>query len=174
MKVKTVNRRLRELTPERREEMRLDLLERRSKLTVAYQLGYYVGLEIVHRFLPTISVDAIHTNTNISVTCAEGDENRRLSDAWHSKYSDDENSGKAEWEALRTHHEMLEDKYLPKTVDCHFQLLNITAEHMSEFKDGVRVALWDCDACSYMIGKNEDIDVIADNEGWFTNIILKR
>lgn len=166
------------LTPEKKEEMRKRALEERASLTLAYQLGFYVGEEIVHRFLPTLSVDDIQTRNSISVTCAEGDECRRLDDVWYSKRNsskEDNNndSSEAEWKALRAYHEMLEEKYLPKTVRCSFQLLNITEENMEEFKKGVGVALWDCD-CSHYSTKPEDIEVKADEEGWFTTITLKK
>lgn len=163
------------LTPEKKAEIKKRALERRAALSLAYQLGFYVGEEIVHRFLPTISVDSIQTINNISVTCAEGDECRRLNDAWFNKYGFTSESGgdSDEWKALRAYHEMLEEKYLPKTVRCSFQLLNITEENMKEFKEGVGASLWDCD-CSHYSTKPEDIEVKADEEGWFTVITLKK
>lgn len=162
-------------TPEEQEEFKKKMLEKRSAITLAYQLGYYVGEQIVARFLPTLSVDMIHTRKNISVTCGEGDECRRLNNVWFNKYfgSDDIGSNSDEWMAVRAYHEMLEEKYLPKTVECHFQLLNITEEHMAEFKEGVGDSLWDCDASHYSTDA-EDIDVKADDDGWFTIITLKR
>lgn len=185
------------LTPEKREQMRKDRLEQRASLSLAYQLGYYVGEEIVSRHLPTLSVDGIQTNKNISVTCAEGDECRRLNNLWFSKVEEfrvkylSERNGKISnverleidnkvrestkeyWEDLRAYHKMLEDKYLPKTVECHFQLLNIPEEHMSEFKKGLEASLWDCD-CSHYSTNPEDIEVKADDDGYFTTITLKK
>jgi hypothetical protein len=168
----------REITPERREELKQMSLKKRASLSLAYQLGYYVGEEIVHRFLPTLSVDGPQTRTNISVTCAEGDEFRRLNDVWYRNYDRNADNGingekNEDWKALRAYHEMLEEKYLPKTLECHFQLLNITEEHMAEFKKGVGDSLWNCD-CSHYSTNSEDIAVEADEDGWFTNIILKR
>lgn len=170
----------RELTPERREELRQMSLKTRASWSLAYQLGVYVGEQIVDKHLPTLSVDGLQTRTNISVTCGEGDECRRLQDIWYNKRtsikgSETEQSegSKEEWKALRAYHEMLEEKYLPKTIECHFGLLNITEEHMAEFKKGVGDSLWDCD-CSHYSTKSEDITVQADDEGWFTNITLKR
>lgn len=166
-----------EFTEEERLAFKKKRLEERSKWSLPYQLGFYVGEEIVHRFLLTLSVDSIHTINNISVTCAEGDECRRLHDVWFNKHgfgqSKDSGGDSEEWKALRVYHEMLEEKYLPKTIDCHFQFLNIAEEHMIEFKKGVSVSLWDCDASHYSTNPN-DIEVIADDDGWFTNIKLKR
>jgi hypothetical protein len=168
------------LSPEKRAEIKKDALERRAALTLAYQLGYYVGEEIVSRYLPTLSVDSITTRKNISVTCAEGDEARRLNAVWFNKYhtvkgTDAERSEatQEEWKALRAYHKMLEEKYLPKTVECHLQLLNITENDMAEFKKGVSHSLWDCDGSHYSTNP-EDIDVKADEDGWFTVITLKK
>jgi hypothetical protein len=181
------------LTPKKREEMRKKALEERAKLSLAYQLGFYVGEEIVHRYLPTLSCDSIQTRTNISVTCGEGDECRRLNDVWFSKRmelehklnvekkhkdwidieADVRKATEADWNALRAYHQMLEDKYLPKTIKCSFGLLNIQPEHMDDFKKGIGVSLWDCD-CSHYSAKPEDIEVQADEEGWFTVITLKK
>lgn len=164
------------LTQKQKDDVKKRLLARRASLTLAYQLGFYVGEQIVNRFLPTLSVDGIHTRKNISVTCAEGDECRRLNDVWYRKTWEDRDNKKhseAEWKALRAYHEMLEAKYLPSTVECHFNLLNITEENMADFKKGVGASLWDCD-CSHYSTLPEDIDVKADEEGWFTVITLKR
>ena len=149
-------------------------------LTLAYQLGFYIGEQIVHRYLPTLSCDSLQTKTIISVTAGEGDECKRLNDVWFAKVmslkgSDEEKTKvtETEWNALRAYHEMLEEKYLPKTIDCRFQVLNVTQENMEEFKNGISNSLWDCD-CSHYSTKPEDIQVKPDEDGWFTIITLKR
>lgn len=168
------------LTPEKKEAIKKRMLEHRASLTLAYQLGHYVGEEIVRKFLPTLSVDSIHTRTNISVTCAEGDECRRLDNIWFNKTMEfhpyDEaakEATKKEWDESRAYHEMLEEKYLPKTVECHLRCLNITEENMKEFKEAIGHVLWNCD-CSHYSTKPEDIDVKADEDGYFTIITLKK
>lgn len=167
-------------TPEQKAESTKRRLAERAQLSLAYQLGIYVGEEIVNQYLPTLSCDSITTRKNISVTCAEGDEARRLNDVWFNKLhsikgTDAERSKatEAEWKVLRAHHEMLEEKYLPKTVECHFQLLNIREEDMVDFKRGVSHSLWGCDASHYSTDEN-DISVEADKDGWFTIITLKK
>jgi len=186
-------------TAKEKEAMRKRALEERASWSLAYQLGVYVGEQIVDKYLPTLSCDSLQTKTNISVTCGEGDECRRLNDVWYNKleegrikvnleFKDKEKlSGKdyaeiehkkhehaaEEWKALRAYHEMLEEKYLPKKIDCRFQFLNVTEENMEEFKKGVGVALWDCD-CSHYLCKPEEIEVKADDEGWFTTITLTK
>lgn len=170
----------RELTAEESAATKKRLLEERASLSIAYQLGFYIGEEIVNRFLPTLSIDLIITKKNISVTCAEGDECRRLNDVWFEKRmsvkGSDSEKAKAteeEWKAVRAYHEMLEEKYLPKTVECYFTMLNITEENMQDFKKGIGVSLWNCD-CSHYSANSEDIDVKEDSDGFFTIITLKK
>jgi len=169
-----------QLTPERSAAVKKRLLEERASLTLAYQLGFYVGEQIVDKHLPTLSCDMLQTRKVISVKCGEGDECRRLEAIWYDKRtsikgteSEQSKGSKAEWEALRAHHEMLEAKYLPPTIECYFRMLNVTEENMADFKEGIGNALWGCD-CSHYSCKPEDIEVKADEDGWFTNITLKR
>ena len=170
-------RKLKQFTDEERAEFKRQRFERRDKLTLAYQLGFYIGEQIVSKFLPTLSVDGIHTNKNISVTCAEGDECRRLNDVWFNKHgfgqSKDSGEDSNEWKELRAYHEMLEEKYLPKMIECYFPLLNIGEHNMNDFKKGISISLWDCDASHYSTSV-EDIEVRDDENGWNTFIILKR
>jgi len=168
------------LTEEDRKEILERRLEERSKLTLAFQLGFYVGEEIVNKYLPTLSVDMLQTRKIISVTSDEYRKCQELNDTWFNKSmsfkGNDKEKSEAtqeEWQDLRAYHEMLEDKYLPKTVECHFGLLNITENDMEEFKKGVSLSLWDCD-CSHYSVKEEDISVVADEDGYFTVITLKR
>lgn len=171
----------RRFSAEERAEFKKKRMEENSKLSLAFQLGYFVGEQIVDKFLPTLSCDMLQTRKVISVTCGEGDECRRLNDVWFAKRmefrGDEDKATKAteeEWKALRAYHEMLEDKYLKDTIECHFRILNVNEEDMNEFKSGIGNSLWDCD-CSHYSTKSEDIDVkMDDDDGWFTNIILKR
>lgn len=171
--------RLPEITPERKEEMRQRALQKRASLSLAYQLGFYVGEQIVSRFLPTLSVDMLQTNKVISTTLGEVGECKRLNDVWFSKRMSirggvaETKATEKEWEELRAYHEALEEKYLPKTIDCHFSLLNIAKKNMEEFKKGIGASLWDCD-CSHYSTKPEDIQVADDEDGWFTIITIKR
>jgi len=172
-------RRLR-LTEEDRQAIVKRRLEAKSKLLLAFQLGFYVGEQIVNRYLPTLSVDLIQTRKIISVTSDEQREATRLNDIWFDKAisfkgTDDEKekATKEEWNALRAYHKMLEEKYLPKTIESHFCLLNISENDMEEFKKGISFSLWDCD-CSHYSVKEENIGVVADEDGYFTVITLIR
>ena len=165
------------LTEEKCLELKNKRIEERSKLSLALQLGFYVGEGIVIRYLPTLSVDDIQTRKVISVTHAENKEAKRLNDVWYTKRSasknDDDTESEEEWKALRAYHEMLEAKYLPSAIKCYFGVLNITEENMADFKRGVAMSLWDCD-CSHYSTKPENISVVADEDGYFTVITLIR
>ncbi len=132
--------------------------------TIAYQLGTYVGEYIINKYLPTLSIDYIHTNKNIVVTCAEGDEYRRLNDVWFNKRPND---ASVEWNALKKHENMLYDKYLPKTLECRIPFLCVNEYNIEDFKNGLIEVLWDCDCCNYKIGSD---DIIIEKE----KIVLTR
>jgi len=167
-------------TAEEKEAFKNKRLEAKAKLTLAYQLGFYVGEEIVRKYLPTLSCDSITTNTIIQVKISEADELRRLNNVWFNKYhsikGNDVDRGAAsegEWKELMAYQDMLEAKYLPKTVECHFSLLNISEKDMIDFKKGINHSLWDCD-CSRYSSDIENIEVKEDDNAYFTIITLKK
>jgi hypothetical protein len=82
----------------------------------------------------------------------------------------DENGNKEKWELFHQHNKMLERKYLPNPLECFIDLLNIL--NIDEFKKGLRVALWDCDMCSYNI-EPENIKIYEDENAMFTIIEFK-
>jgi len=49
------------ITPEMEERFKQERIEWKNSLTAEYQLGHYVGLEIVHNYLPTLSTDMLVT-----------------------------------------------------------------------------------------------------------------
>ena len=163
------------------EEKLLELKERRIKerraMSLALQLGYFVGEEIVRKSLPTLYTDPIHSGKVISVTHAEKAEYERLNNAWFTKRSesktDDPSDSEEEWNALRAYDKILEDKYLPPTVQCFFGALYVAEEHMADFKKGLGYSLWDCDFSHYSTNP-EDIEITEDEDGYFTIITLKR
>jgi hypothetical protein len=161
--------------PEKREKRRLKRLQDRTEMSIAYQLGYYVGEQIVDKFLLTLSCDDFGTRKQIQVTIGEADELKRLTNVWFEKSqsSDDKENSKPEWDAYRAYHNMLLDKYLPQTIDCHFQLLYVSDEDMVEFKSGLGCALWNCD-CSHYAVEADKIGFKLDEDGFFTIITLNR
>jgi hypothetical protein len=143
------------------------------------QLGYYIGEYIVHRYLPTLSCDSLHSYNSIKVTDEEEAEHERLEKEWFSKThaggsrGDYENS-KTEWEQLRAYANMLKIKYIPEKLECYLPVLDMSDLDIDSFKQGLGVSLWDCDFCYYSI-KPEDIEIIMTGEKYeFPKIILKR
>ncbi len=144
-----------------------------EKLTVDRKLGYYVGENIVHRYLPTLSTDMLHSRNVIEVSEEDKIENERLNTEWFSttRYmpnwdgkSDGDNN---KWELYFQHNKILEKKYLPNPLKCYLGLIKFNDE--DEFKEGLRTSLWDCDMCSYNIEK-ENIKIDHDMETGFTII----
>ena len=164
-----MRRRIFDITPEEHQE----IINRRIKwikdMTMEYQIGYYVGEQIVRKDLPCLDVDMIHTSRVINVTPEELVEAERLNEVWYKDHTDDNGPN---WVALRAYHKELEDKYLPKVLVCHVDPINVV--DMDEFKKGLRTSLWDCDMCHYNIRENSDIDVAYDEDYYFTIITLKR
>jgi hypothetical protein len=158
-----------ELTPEKRAEMVKRREDGIKSLTAEYQFGYYVGEYIFFRFLPTISIDSIHTLRVIPVLPEEEVKFDELNNIWFDKGQKEENSD-AEWEQLMAYRREIEEKYLPHELVCHLDPLNITNE--AEFKAGLRSSLWNCDICHYSI-ESEDITIEMDVDFYFTIIKLK-
>lgn len=165
-----------ELTPEKREEIKNKRLERIKKLTLEYQLGYYIGEYIVYRYLPTLSIDMLTSRNVISVTSEEQRTYQELDDNWFQKVQSNHNlpdsshSAPDEWNALMKFRREMESKYLPKKLECHISSLNV--ENLTELKKGIMSSLWDCDMCHYNCSKTEDIEIISDEDGYYTKIIL--
>jgi hypothetical protein len=165
---------LNSITPEEEEKWKKKRIERKNNLTLDYQLGAYVGEYIVYNHLPTLSTDMLQTRNVIQVSEEDSLENERLDVEWYetTRYGGnwngkDENGDKEKWELYLQHNKMLERKYLPNPLICHLSLLNIQNE--SEFKNGLRVALWDCDMCSYNI-EPENIKIYDEEDMYFTII----
>lgn len=161
------------------EEEKADIKKRHEehleKLTLSYQLGFHAGEYIILHYLPTLSVDSIQTQNNISVTAGEGDACRKLSDKWFDLTGNPENKDISEkaWLELREYHKTLEEKYIPKTLKCMVGPLYLKKAEMSEFKEGVIDSLWDCDCCYYSL-KPEDIEFVFHEDIESVEIILKK
>lgn len=170
----TLKRIFRELTPEKKEELRQKRIERKKSQSLESQLGIYVGEYIIENYLPTLSTDMIRTRNCIIVSEEDSVENKRLSDEWFETTcygknwnKEDENGDKEKWEQYLNHNKMLDKKYLPHKLTCHINPLNI--EKVDEFKKGLIYSLWNCDCCSYNL-KPENIKIYDDENGYFTII----
>jgi hypothetical protein len=163
-------------TPEYKQKQIEENQKYLDEVTVDYHYGYFVGEHIVNRYLPTLSTDMLQSRNVIKVSEEDIVENVRLNDEWfkttrHNDDWDGENDGnKNKWELYFQHNKMLEQKYLPKKLDCHLRLLKINDE--KEFKEGLRSSLWDCDMCSYNIDV-ENIKIENDMVNGFTIITFQ-
>jgi len=156
-------------SPEYKEKMINKNKEYLKNVGMDYQLGFYIGENIVDNYLPTLSTDMIHSRKVIKVSEKDEIENNRLDDEWFNSCTHERgNSGdKEKWEAYFNHNKMLERKYLPQTLECVFSLIRI--DDMNKFKEGIKESLWNCDMCSYNIDK-EKIEIYNDLELGFTHI----
>jgi hypothetical protein len=163
-----------ETTDEDRERWRKERIERKNKLTLDYQLGYYVGADIFNRCLPTLSSDILQSRNVIKISEEDQKENERLDEEWYAttKYgkTPDEEAKEEKWDLYHAHNKMLEKKYLPNPLECHMDILNI--QNLEEFKEGLVEYLWNCDMCSYSL-KYEDIEIYDDEKIYFTLIKFK-
>ena len=164
-------------TPEYKSESLKENQEYYDNLDMDYQLGYFVGEKIVTNYLPTITTDGITSRNCIKVSEEDTIENKRLDDEWFSttRYGsnhnkEDKNGDKEKWDLYYQHNKMLERKYLPPTLTCHLPLIRFVNE--TQFKEGIKHSLWDCDMCSYNIDI-ENIKIENDMEMCFTKIIFQ-
>jgi hypothetical protein len=92
-----------------------------------------------------------------------------LSDDWF-----DHGGGVNErWNKLQSFRKELIKKYLPHTFEGYvLPKIHYTENfNMSDFKKGIKDALWDSDVCYYKIENENDIEISEDE--WFTKITLK-
>lgn len=131
-----------------------------TKLTLDYQLGFYVGEYIYDRILPTLSTDELKTRKVINVSEEDTIENKRLHKEWIEKVVYGGNkinvSENIFWKAYFEHNNMLEKKYLPHTLECHVPTLYF--DNIDEFKNGLIESLWNSDLCAYSL-KPENIKI---------------
>ena len=162
---------LNQITPEKKAEMFDKRQKEIESLTLSFQLGCFVGEYIVTYFLPTISIDMIHTNNNIKVTSDEHKEYEELDKAWCDKRLNNEPSD-GEWNNLRSFRVKMNKKYLPDVLRCFIPILNLKDIDITDFKNGIRTALFNCDICHYSLN-HEDITIEQDKHLYFTIIELK-
>lgn len=163
---------LKEITPKQIEKMRRERIESIKKMTPEYQLGLYVGEELVRRYLPTLDIDMIRTNNLIKVLPEEKEEHERLNDIWYNSYNSEGQKSEDNWKSLRENHKKLEDKYLPQELICRIDPINVVNE--KEFKTGIANALWNSDLCHYKCSSPDDIEFWLDECAYFTVIKLEK
>jgi len=154
--------------PEWQEQMKQKRINYKKSLTAEYQFGFFVGEDIVNRFLPTLSVEG-GTRKQIEVSSEDQREYNRLDKKWYDRCKNGKDESKDEWNELQNFRQVLKAKYLPNPLVCHEKLMNI--RDMGKFKAGLITSLWDCDHCNYSL-EREDIE-IYDEDDYFTIIKLK-
>lgn len=164
-----LNRLLKKINdPKWKEQMKQKRINYKKSLTAEYQLGFFVGEDIVNRFLPTLNVEA-GTRKQIDVSTEDQWEYNRLDKRWYEKCKLGKDQSEKEWTDFQEFRQILKTKYLPNPLECHEKLLNI--RDMGKFKAGLIISLWDCDHCNYSL-ESEDIE-IYDEDDYFTVIKLK-
>ena len=147
-----------------------------QQASMDYQLGFYVGENIVDHYLPTLSTDSLHSRNVIQVSDEDTIENKRLEDEWFktTKYQDnwsgEEDGDKEKWNLYHQHNKMLEKKYLPPVLKCGYSLIRII--DIKLFKTGLIHSLWSCDMCSYNLSE-ENVEIENDLVNGFTFIKFK-
>lgn len=134
---------------------------------MSYQLGRYVGEYIVALYLPTLSVDMIHSRSVIDVSDEETSEYERLEKAWQPVF-DDTNPESEEWTAYRAYHHSLAKKYLKPKLEI--LVPKVYPQDMEMFKEGLEGAIWDCDFSWYNVG--DDFFRQTFEGAWCSEIIL--
>lgn len=161
-----LDRLLKKLTPEKLEKMKQARIESKKKLTTEYQFGFYVGEDIVNRFLPSISVEP-GTRVQIEVSEEDSTEYVRIEKEWYNKYQEGKEEAIDEWGNYQKYREVLKKKYLPNPLVCHMNTLNIV--DLEEFKKGLICSLWNSDHCNYCL--EPDKIKIYDDESFYFTII---
>jgi hypothetical protein len=150
--------------------------EKYPDLSLEYQLGHYIGDYIVERYLPTLSVDG-STNEIIEVTKEEAEEYEKLEEIWWNALHPNSNwnqksDAKKEWNHRTAFKNMLKQKYMPKTLECHIpRITSVSEEKMEELKKGISSALLNSDV-SYYSCDISDIGIIID-DNFFSVVNLK-
>ena len=137
-----------------------------------YYIGCLVGEYIVTNDLPTLSIDMLKTHRVIEVSEEDTKHHEMLLSKWLNAHKDS-NGVNEHWQPHFDFMKELEWKYLPHEIYCRFPKGLRYVDDINEFKEGVRVALWDSDLCSYDI--NVDNIEIQDTpkHGWCDIIKLK-
>lgn len=163
-----VERLMKKLTPEYLEEMKNKRIERKYSLTAEWQFGFYIGEDIIHHDLPTISVEG-GTRNEIPISLEDEMEYKRTEENWYNKTQHGKVKADDEWKVYQECRKRLIKKYLPNPLKCYRSILNIT--NMDEFKDGLINSLWNSDVCNYNLNP-ENIKIYDEDDMYFTVIEL--
>jgi hypothetical protein len=168
-KSKFLEKLMEKLTPEYLENKIQERKEEKKRLTVDWQLGYYVGENVYHQYLPTLSVEP-GTRTLIPVSLEDEQEYKRKESNWWDSTNFGRLKAEEEWNEYQECRKRLNKKYLPNPLKCHERILNIS--NIEQFKDGFICSLWNSDVCNYNLSP-EKIKIYDDEEVYFTVIELE-
>lgn len=139
--------------------------------SLEYQLGLSIGNFILVHYLPTLSIDGMQTNHVIDVSEEDTAENDRLQKLYDEKgYKENDKDSLELFNNWREHSKLMEDKYLPKVLDCVVHKLS-SINKIDDFIKGIETVLWDCD-CSHYGTKN--IEIINSSHRYSSTIKLHR
>jgi hypothetical protein len=130
--------------------------------SLEHQLGYMVGEIIYLKDLPTLNIDMLKTRKVINVTEMEKITFEELEAEWNRNYnSTDEINSR--WNNMKSYRDSLALKYLPHTLECHIRGIDVkTIKNINEFKEGIRISLWDSDLCWYDLKNIDSIQLRND------------
>lgn len=135
------------------------------KNSLEFQLGLYIGDDIVKNYLPCLSIDG-DTNNPIEVSDEDTMEYEKVKKALDAIEFDNRCEESPKWKEYITFRKMLYKKYLPESIDCWVNRIE-SVMNMNDLKSGIQVALCDSDVCSY----NTDIIEIRNDEVMLRSIV---
>jgi hypothetical protein len=138
-----------------KDQIRIENQNWYNSLTLDYQLGYFVGLQILQNRLPSLPIN-IYTSkkSNVNITEEEKLKYEKLEIEFEK---DDENEEK--YDKLNEFNLELEKKYLPNPYLCKFDLVRFEDE--TEFRRGLIVGLTHPEIEYYSI-ENIEINIDLD------------
>lgn len=150
------------------------IIENKLISDLNYDLGISVGGIIVNRYLPTLSTDMYNTDTIIQIS----EEETKIWEEKEKKYNSFPYKKTPEQEEAQTRlfyenrkwYHILEEKYLPETIDVRITKIHPT--NIKTFGEGIEEALWDCDFSHYKI--SEGFFEEGHKYAWCSTITLTR
>ncbi len=140
-----------------------------------YYLGLSVGENIVNNYLPTLNTDMLKTDRIIQVSEEETKIWKEMETEYEKKYmwakdKDIQEEGRRQFYKNREWYHILEEKYLPETIEI--RITKVKPTNIKEFQRGVEVALWDCDLSHYKV--KEGFFNEGHEYGWCSIVTLTR
>ena len=137
-------------TPEYKEKNRIENQKKFERLSLDYQLGYYIGLYILMNRMPSLPINIFaYKNSHVKISIDEKLEYEKLEQEYEKSEEDEK-----KLEALNNYELILEKKYLPNPYVCKLDLIKF--ENEIEFRRGLSVGLYNQEVQYYNI---EEIEI---------------